>query len=212
MWTPVSLFTARRIKGHERFAGTDGTRSKQAKPIRSPPKSHGEQDNGPNNARRGLDGEKPTRGEVSRPKHQARIAWTERRAHLATSILWGAVEASNTSGGRPISLTGTWFGATPPKASRRRPCGLALLHFRVGVGPPMHGKTPSGRLFDSSGSAGSEVISWTTNWLAIDGDTCPLVYCSREEKPSTRCEKMQGHYGQSERMPRAVQHQLRIST
>lgn len=65
----------------------------------------------------------------------------------------------------------------------------------------MHGKTPSGRLFDSSGSAGSEVISWTINWLAIEGDTCPLVYRFREEKPSTRCEKMQGHYGQSERIP-----------
>lgn len=71
---------------------------------------------------------------------QARIAWADRRAHLARKRCGGAVEASTSSDGRSISLTNTWFSVTPLEASQALVAWFTS--FSRGSGATELGTTP----------------------------------------------------------------------
>lgn len=89
-------------------------------------------------------------GKVSQAKHHKHTRGSRQAATLGKAQLWRAVEASNSSGGRPISLARTWFSATPLEA---RDTLVAWFYFTSrGSGATERGAIRLGRLFDVSGS------------------------------------------------------------
>ena len=55
-------------------------------------------------------------GKVSQAKHHKHSGGSRQAGALGKAQMWRAVEASNSSDGRPISLTRTWFSVSPLEA------------------------------------------------------------------------------------------------